>query len=53
MQHRWRDDAGDLAKTLRSGIDQAAAEGAAVVFLPEITLLRYPPTVPAATMLPR
>jgi N-carbamoylputrescine amidase len=42
VQHRWREDAADLAKTLRSGIDQAAAEGAAVVFMPEITLLRYP-----------
>lgn len=42
VQHRWRDDAGDLAKTLREGIDRAAAEGASVVFLPEITLLRYP-----------
>jgi len=42
VQHRWRDDAAELAKTLRAGIDRAAAEGAAAVFLPEIALLRYP-----------
>ena len=42
VQHRWRADAADLAKVLRSGIDRAAAEGATAVFLPEITLLRYP-----------
>jgi N-carbamoylputrescine amidase len=42
VQHRWRADAAELAAALRSGIDRAAAEGAAAVFLPEITLLRYP-----------
>jgi N-carbamoylputrescine amidase len=42
VQHRWRADGAELAAALRSGIDRAAAEGAAVVFLPEITLSRYP-----------
>ena len=42
VQHRWRSDADELATVLRSGIDRAAAEGATAVFLPEITLLRYP-----------
>jgi N-carbamoylputrescine amidase len=47
VQHRWRADAAELKATLRSGIDVAAAEGAKIVFLPEITLLRYPADVPA------
>src|SRR5262245_3712990 len=46
VQHRWRADAAELAKVLRSGIDRAAAEGATAVFLPEITLLRYPADQP-------
>ena len=47
VQHRWRADANELRTVLRSGIDRAAAEGARVVFLPEITLLRYPADTPA------
>ena len=47
MQHRWRPDAKELADVLRGAIDKAAAEGARVVFLPEITLLRYPADTPA------
>ncbi|MCV7252951.1 hydrolase [Mycobacterium hackensackense] len=47
VQHRWRDDAAELARVLRGGIDRAAGEGARVVFLPEITLLRYPADVQA------
>lgn len=47
VQHRWRPDAGKLAAVLRAGIDRAAGEGARVVFLPEITLLRYPADIPA------
>ncbi len=47
VQHRWRPDPNDLATTLRCGIDRAADAGAAVVFLPEITLLRYPADTPA------
>ena len=44
VQHRWRDDAAELARVLRDGIDRAADEGATAVFLPEITLLRSPCT---------
>jgi N-carbamoylputrescine amidase len=47
VQHRWRSDARELASVLRGAIDQAAGEGARVVFLPEITLLRYPADTPA------
>lgn len=47
VQHRWRPDAAELAQVLRGAIDRAAGEGARVVFLPEITLLRYPADVPA------
>ncbi|WP_285031063.1 nitrilase-related carbon-nitrogen hydrolase [Mycolicibacterium sp. lyk4-40-TYG-92] len=47
VQHRWRPDADELTKALRDGIDRAAGEGAALVCLPEITLLRYPADTPA------
>lgn len=47
IQHRWREDADELARVLRDGIDRAAGEGATAVFLPEITLLRYPADNPA------
>lgn len=47
VQHRWRPDADELTKVLRDGIDRAAGEGAALVCLPEITLLRYPADTPA------
>lgn len=47
VQHRWRPDACELAAVLRGAIDRAAGEGAKVVFLPEITLRRYPADVPA------
>jgi N-carbamoylputrescine amidase len=47
VQHRWRADANELKTVLRDGIDRAAGEGARAVFLPEITLLRYPADIPA------
>ena len=47
VQHRWRPDADELTKVLRDGIDRAAGEGATLVCLPEITLLRYPADTPA------
>ncbi len=47
VQHRWRADARELTAALREGIDRAAGEGATAVFLPEITLLRYPADTPA------
>jgi N-carbamoylputrescine amidase len=47
VQHRWRADATELTSALREGIDRAAGAGATAVFLPEITLLRYPADVRA------
>ena len=47
VQHRWRPDSKELATVLRDAIDRAAGEGARVVFMPEITLLRYPADTPA------
>lgn len=47
VQHRWRSDASELTSVLRGGIDRAAGEGATLVCLPEITLLRYPADTPA------
>ncbi|MHA7663343.1 nitrilase-related carbon-nitrogen hydrolase [Mycolicibacterium sp. HS_4_1] len=47
VQHRWRPEADELAKVLRDGIDRAAGDGATLVCLPEITLLRYPADTPA------
>jgi len=47
VQHHWRSDRTELVAALRAGIDQAADHGAQVVFLPEITLLRYPADTPA------
>lgn len=42
VQHRWREDAGELEDALAAGVAAAVAEGARVVFLPELTLSRYP-----------
>ncbi|SBS76222.1 Hydrolase, carbon-nitrogen family protein [uncultured Mycobacterium sp.] len=47
IQHRWRPDRDELVAALRGGLASAAGEGASVVFLPEITLLRYPADTPA------
>ncbi len=50
IQHRWREDRTELIEALRDGIRQAAEAGAQIVFLPEITLLRYPAdTLPTGT----
>lgn len=46
VQHRWREDAAELTAVLRDGIAAAAGAGATAVFLPEITLLRYPADQP-------
>ncbi|CAN5170900.1 MAG: nitrilase-related carbon-nitrogen hydrolase [Nocardioides sp.] len=40
VQHRWRSEG--LADVLLDAIGQAAEAGAQIVFLPEITLIRYP-----------
>ena len=42
VQHHWREDSDELRRALRGGIEQAAGAGAKVVFLPELTLSRYP-----------
>jgi N-carbamoylputrescine amidase len=42
VQHRWSDDSDTLRAHLSEGIASAAAHGARVVFLPELTLSRYP-----------
>jgi N-carbamoylputrescine amidase len=48
VQHRWRPDRDALIAELAVGIATAAAEGARIVFLPELTLSRYPADTPAA-----
>lgn len=42
VQHRWHSDAAALRAELNDGVDRAARLGATVVFLPELTLSRYP-----------
>lgn len=42
VQHRWREDPGELADVLGGAVRDAAGAGAQVVFLPELTLSRYP-----------
>ena len=42
VQHRWHADAAALHAELNDGIGRAARLGATVVFLPELTLSRYP-----------
>ncbi|GAB3520511.1 nitrilase-related carbon-nitrogen hydrolase [Arthrobacter monumenti] len=42
VQHRWDADPHRLQSELNEGIERAAAHGASVVFLPELTLSRYP-----------
>ncbi len=42
VQHAWSSDTEALVDRLMEGIGQAASAGARIVFLPEITLLRYP-----------
>ena len=42
VQHRWHSSAAALRAELNDGIDRAARLGATVVFLPELTLSRYP-----------
>ncbi|MCO4239584.1 hydrolase [Pseudarthrobacter sp. MDT3-28] len=42
VQHRWHADTAVLQAELDEGIGRAARLGASVVFLPELTLSRYP-----------
>jgi len=47
IQHRWRADHSELTRALGDAIERAAAAGARAVFLPELTLSRYPGDLPA------
>jgi N-carbamoylputrescine amidase len=50
VQHHWQADPAVVREELRDGMSRAAALGAAVVFLPELTLSRYPAdTLPEGT----
>lgn len=42
VQTRWREHQSEHLEVLRDGIAKAAAAGAEIVFLPELTLSRYP-----------
>ncbi|HSP52426.1 MAG TPA: nitrilase-related carbon-nitrogen hydrolase [Cryobacterium sp.] len=50
VQHRWHADQGALRAELADGIRLAADQGARVVFLPELTLRKYPGNVRAHGM---
>jgi N-carbamoylputrescine amidase len=48
VQHAWTADSDVLLGWLHTAVDTAAARGARIVFLPELTLYRYPAdTLPA------
>ncbi|WGW13206.1 nitrilase-related carbon-nitrogen hydrolase [Saxibacter everestensis] len=47
VQHHWREDISQLTATLTEAIGQAADAGARSVFLPELTLSKYPANVRA------
>ena len=47
VQHYWREDRAALCAELDGAIGLAAASGAKIVFLPELTLSRYPADVRA------
>jgi N-carbamoylputrescine amidase len=46
VQHAWTPDATALRTWLDAAVDAAAAAGAKIVFLPELTLSRYPADTP-------
>ncbi len=47
VQTRWHEDPVEHGRVLADGIASAAAAGATVVFLQELTLSRYPGDTPA------
>ena len=49
VQHRWRDNAAELKSVLTGAIDKAADAGARAVFMPELTLSKYPANVRAGS----
>ncbi|GAA1406864.1 hydrolase [Glutamicibacter uratoxydans] len=42
VQHRWHEDPQELRGELEDGISRAASHGAQIVYLPEVTLSKYP-----------
>ena len=42
VQHAWRADPAELTRVLDQGVASAVSAGAQIVFLPELTLSRYP-----------
>ncbi|UXN32790.1 nitrilase-related carbon-nitrogen hydrolase [Glutamicibacter sp. M10] len=42
VQHRWHENPADAEAELEEGIKSAAKHGAKIVFLPELTLSKYP-----------
>lgn len=48
VQHAWLPEPESLRSQLEEGIAEAARLGARAVFLPELTLSRYPASVPAS-----
>ena len=53
VQHRWHADTAVLQAELDEGIGRAARLGATVVFLPELTLSRYPADTRPENNIPR
>ncbi|MHA7301690.1 nitrilase-related carbon-nitrogen hydrolase [Pseudarthrobacter sp. MDT1-22] len=49
VQHRWRENAAELRSVLTGAIGKAADAGARAVFLPELTLSKYPANVRAGS----
>lgn len=49
VQHRWRENAAELRQVLTHAIGKAADAGARAVFLPELTLSKYPANVRAGS----
>ncbi|MGY4540930.1 N-carbamoylputrescine amidase [Arthrobacter sp. UYNi723] len=49
VQHRWRENAAELRSVLNGAIGKAADAGARAVFLPELTLSKYPANVRAGS----
>ncbi|MGO4806921.1 nitrilase-related carbon-nitrogen hydrolase [Arthrobacter sp. 2MCAF15] len=49
VQHRWRENAAELRQVLTEAIGKAADAGARAVFLPELTLSKYPANVRAGS----
>ncbi|ALV41983.1 hydrolase [Pseudarthrobacter sulfonivorans] len=49
VQHRWRENAAELRPVLTGAIGKAADAGARAVFLPELTLSKYPANVRAGS----